>query len=280
MICIFCTQDSAHSKSVEHIIPESLGNTKNVLPRGIVCDKCNEYFGRKIEKEVLALSFFSQLRARNAIPSKKNRIPAEKLLVYHPEVKSDEHESLFNRGKNINILSTPWQIATKMVSSRTSKIIVESLSFNNPPTNNTLVARFLAKIAVEILTQNVIESKWDLALIHSDVRVEPIRNFARYGTPGLKWEYYVRQLYNEDEKFFYSYDLNTPVDVLYNYGHFFINEEMYLSLIIKGFEFTINMGMPEIGRYIQWVLINNGRSAIYTSNVILEKEHPIPLFTL
>ena len=280
MVCIFCKKESSQSKSVEHIIPESLGNTKNILPRGIVCDKCNEYFGRKIEKKVLALSFFSQLRARNAIPSKKNRIPAEKLLVYHPEVGSDEHDSFFIRGKGINILSTPWPIATKIVSSPTSKIIVESLSFNNPPTDDLLVARFLAKIAVEILTQSVIENKWDLTLIHSDERVEPIRKFARYGTPGLKWEYYVRQLYKEDEKFFYSHDLNTPVDVLYNYGHFFINEEMYLSLIIKGFEFTINMGMPEIGRYIQWILVNKGRSAIYTTNVISEREHSIPLFSL
>lgn len=280
MICIFCKQDSTYSKSVEHIIPESLGNTKNVLPKGIVCDGCNDYFGRKVEKEVLSLSFFSQLRARNVIPSKKNRIPAEKLLVYHPEVESDEHESLLIRGMRINILSTPWPIATKIVSSPVSNIIVESTGFNNPPADNILVARFLAKIAVEILTQNVIESKWDLALIHSDERVEPIRKFARYGTPGLKWEYYVRKIYNEDEKFFYSRDLDTPVDVLYNYGHFFINEEMYLSLIIKGFEFTINMGMPAIGRYIQWILVNNGRSAIYTTNIIQESEQKIQLFSL
>ncbi|RHJ93598.1 MULTISPECIES: HNH endonuclease [Bacteroidales] len=54
MNCIFCTQNSENSKSVEHIIPESLGNKLTVLSKGIVCDECNNYFARKIEGEMLS----------------------------------------------------------------------------------------------------------------------------------------------------------------------------------------------------------------------------------
>ncbi len=36
MRCIFCKTDSDSSRSVEHIIPESLGNTDYVLPPGCV----------------------------------------------------------------------------------------------------------------------------------------------------------------------------------------------------------------------------------------------------
>jgi hypothetical protein len=53
MRCIFCKNDSSNSKSVEHIIPESLGNTTRTLPKGVVCDTCNNYFARKVEKPFL-----------------------------------------------------------------------------------------------------------------------------------------------------------------------------------------------------------------------------------
>ncbi|MBO5921575.1 MAG: hypothetical protein J6Q48_04230, partial [Bacteroidaceae bacterium] len=47
MKCIFCKQESTNAKSVEHIIPETLGNKTFVLPLGMVCDQCNNYFSRK-----------------------------------------------------------------------------------------------------------------------------------------------------------------------------------------------------------------------------------------
>ena len=32
MKCLFCKQSSTDTKSVEHVVPESLGNTKFILP--------------------------------------------------------------------------------------------------------------------------------------------------------------------------------------------------------------------------------------------------------
>lgn len=40
MQCVFCHKNSVASKSVEHIIPESLGNKHHFLPKGYVCDEC------------------------------------------------------------------------------------------------------------------------------------------------------------------------------------------------------------------------------------------------
>ena len=62
---------------MEHIVPESLGNTDHVLPRGMVCDGCNQYFALKIEKPVLDSGIFRLLRSRMEVPNKKNRIPVE-----------------------------------------------------------------------------------------------------------------------------------------------------------------------------------------------------------
>ena len=76
MRCLFCKQNSSDSKSVEHIIPESLGNTASILPKGIVCDKCNNYFSRKIEQPFLESIDIKTLRFRQAIPNKRGRVPS------------------------------------------------------------------------------------------------------------------------------------------------------------------------------------------------------------
>jgi hypothetical protein len=60
---------------VEHIIPESLGNVDHVLPVGVVCDGCNHYFARKVERQILESPMFLRLRADMAIPNKRGRIP-------------------------------------------------------------------------------------------------------------------------------------------------------------------------------------------------------------
>ena len=76
MRCIFCKQDSAASVSVEHIVPESLGNTDHVLPIGVVCDQCNQYFARKVERQLLDSPMFRLLRSDMAVPNKRGRIPS------------------------------------------------------------------------------------------------------------------------------------------------------------------------------------------------------------
>ncbi len=78
--CIFCHEESSTSKSIEHIIPESLGNKHHFLPKGYVCDKCNNYFSIKIEKELLAQPYFVSLRFRNEILTKKGKLVKEKMI--------------------------------------------------------------------------------------------------------------------------------------------------------------------------------------------------------
>lgn len=75
MRCIFCKQDSSTSRSVEHILPESLGNSEHILPIGAVCDGCNQYFSRKVERQILESPMFRLLRADMEVPNKRGRIP-------------------------------------------------------------------------------------------------------------------------------------------------------------------------------------------------------------
>jgi len=78
MRCIFCKTLSDGSHSVEHIIPESLGNIDHFLPKGLVCDDCNNYFARKIEKPILESPMMRLLRSDRKIPNKRKNIPSYK----------------------------------------------------------------------------------------------------------------------------------------------------------------------------------------------------------
>ena len=73
--CIYCLEASGASRSVEHVIPESLGNTKLVLPPGVVCDRCNNYLSRKVEGPFLNSFPIRKLRFDQALPSKRGRVP-------------------------------------------------------------------------------------------------------------------------------------------------------------------------------------------------------------
>ena len=75
MRCIFCKNPSHLSYSAEHIIPESLGNIEHTLPKGIVCDSCNNYFSRKVEKPLLDSPIMRLLRNNRQIQNKRGRIP-------------------------------------------------------------------------------------------------------------------------------------------------------------------------------------------------------------
>ena len=76
-ICIFCRKSDVAFRSVEHIIPESLGNLsgRHVLPKGIVCDPCNNYFSHSVEAPILSHTSFQNIRGKFQIPTKRRKIP-------------------------------------------------------------------------------------------------------------------------------------------------------------------------------------------------------------
>ncbi|TQI71139.1 HNH endonuclease [Gramella sp. Hel_I_59] len=69
--CIICDSKN-DSNSIEHIIPESLGNQHYTLERGELCDKCNNLFS-KFENKALSNSVFAMERARLGIKTKKGK---------------------------------------------------------------------------------------------------------------------------------------------------------------------------------------------------------------
>lgn len=73
--CVFCLRSDRSFSRREHPIPESLGNDDLILPQGFVCDSCNQYFGLKVEQQVLSLAPFSVERVAQAVKNKGGKYP-------------------------------------------------------------------------------------------------------------------------------------------------------------------------------------------------------------
>ena len=64
--CIFCGTDDG-AETVEHIIPQSLGNVHYLLPKGCVCHQCNNRFARFENKVVSSEEFIAERKRLGAI---------------------------------------------------------------------------------------------------------------------------------------------------------------------------------------------------------------------
>ncbi len=71
MNCIFCEADILKS-SLEHIVPESLGNKWYTLPSGFVCNNCNGDFS-EFEHKAIQKTQLGVVRILNGIKTKKGK---------------------------------------------------------------------------------------------------------------------------------------------------------------------------------------------------------------
>ena len=257
--CIFCHMDSSASKSVEHIIPESLGNKEHVLPKGYVCDTCNHYFSVKIESQLLAQPYFISMRRRNDIRTKKGKYVAEKMF-FPGAHKISETRLDFEEG----ILYITDKDVIKSIEDGHCNCAI-SRYIEEPEYPNILMSRFLAKCAYESIFLLGGEHDYQLWLkergnkdcIFQDF--EELRLFARYGIG--EWPYSQRRIYSEGT--FFSYKGNEPYEVLHEQKFFFrevekIDEysfkaELYFVLVICGIEYVISVTDPDISGYLQWL---------------------------
>jgi hypothetical protein len=262
MRCIFCKRDSTRSRSVEHIVPEALGNKEHKLPRGIVCDTCNNYFARKVEGPLLQTPYFKHVRSRQWIANKRGYIPGISGLV--PAIRQPAEvwlagNRLVLAGRNEN---EDRKLAEGIVSGR-----VRSVWFAmTHALDNRLMARFLAKVALEVLAQRLISvDGWEQSLI-DDPQLDSLRRFARIGDEPRSWPFNHRRIYGEDDcqiEGGASYQLLHEYTLLYTEAC-----ELYAVICIFGEEFVINLAGPEIEGYTKWLEKNAQRSPLYLSDAL------------
>jgi hypothetical protein len=76
--CLFCLQTDGGFTSEEHAVPESLGNTEFILPKGIVCDRCNSGPLATLDERLGDLMPLKMRRTTLGIPNKEGKVPVTK----------------------------------------------------------------------------------------------------------------------------------------------------------------------------------------------------------
>ncbi len=255
MKCIFCKNDSSESKSCEHIIPESLGNVEHILSPGIVCDKCNNYFSLKIEKKILEQPYFTSLRFRQKIESKKGKYPVEKGVLLNPLSEIELHIS---KDHVTQVFIKNDEAARKIPSVKSGAFIIPA--YDLPEKNNQIISRFLGKLGLEELASRFSFSHELLDELVNDNRLDYLRDFVRYRKPDIIWPYHLRRLYDEDKRFTeedLDFQMLHEMTLLYT-----DSLELYIVVCIMGVEYCLNMGGPELDGYEEWLKQNNYKSPL------------------
>jgi HNH endonuclease len=258
MRCIFCENESSTSRSVEHIIPQSLGNDDHVLSRGVVCDGCNNYFARKIEEPLLSSVHFRNLRSRQGLESKRGIIPPEYGIFPQARIPIGIRPST-TEGPSV----FAWH-------EKDEKIFAETLqrldrgTFHMPhamPIKNRILERFIAKIGFEIYISRALEAGQNHNQIIGTLELKAIRRFIRHGDKPLSWPISRRKIYDENKRF---EDGKDNFQVVHEFSLFVTEEnEIYAVIAIFGEEFSINLGGPTIDGYERWLSENQNRSPLY-----------------
>ena len=267
MVCIFCKESSTSSKSVEHIIPESIGNKRLVLPAGIVCDKCNNYFSSKVEKPVLSHQSMRNIRGWYQVPTKRGRKPSVKGCIAGTDVEVGMKLSKDNKLQIDPEKEKDKRVVDAVLARMNSGLEFPPIIFPieiDPPRKE--MSRFLAKMALETIAYRFQqeEQKQNLAL---EPHYDLIRNYSRYGSGVKEWPYHSRAIFPMDTEMRHP---KTGEWVQAGFGHDILltsHPETYFVFMLYGVEFVINLGGPSVKGYENWLhekQLNKGK--YYGSN--------------
>lgn len=184
-ICLFCRGDGPFN-TIEHIVPESLGNDSDTL-EGLVCDKCQNYLSRAVEKPALEKTPFAFWRTHLGIKTKRGNLPAVQLTPpnkgripsTHPltdEVGFTAHQS---GSTSVDIDNSPLIRRILAEEKQDFRLVLTPWHLN-------IMGRFLGKIGLEYLAL----SEPHLAL---DSQFDALRTFVREGSVNYLWPIFAGQ---------------------------------------------------------------------------------------
>ena len=278
MRCIFCKQDSSASRSIEHVMPESLGSKRRTLRPGIVCDKCNNYFARKVEKPILTHPSMRNLRAWYQVPNKRGKRPSvlghiagidvminlslgpNGQLRVEPEQERDRKrlEGVMGPGPGGN-LASPLLFKFEM----------------DPPKRE--MSRFLAKIALEAVAETFCSEPGGTEELVDSAFFDNVRVYARYGTNYPDWPYSQRRIFPEETLMRHP-ETNEWVQAGFGRGWFMNRQrETLCAFLFYGIEFVFNVGGPSIHGYEEWLREHNNISPMVErlgARLLVEGEGP------
>lgn len=169
--CLFC-RERADASREEHILPESLGGKQwACLPEGIVCSKCNQYFGSKVEGPALGSFPFLPFRLLLGIPTKKSRAPSYRAM-----------------SGTLRSGSSPGTLGLDPESDRIEQLVSEGqitqVRLLAEPAHPVAVCRLLLKMGLEVVARTSLQDALS-------TRFDAARVFARMPRRSQRWWFLV-----------------------------------------------------------------------------------------
>jgi len=232
--CLFCGTTQGIFGNVEHPIPESMGNDETILPRGFVCDLCNQYFGSKIEQPIMAHPPFNMERVAASIKTKNHGY-----TTYRDQSLLLQSAGFWN---HVLFATTPDRYKTLFEKDKGCLLV-------RPPANYVmLLARFLIKMGLELLTLTDDVDPYSAMF-------DKARLCSRYGNGAISWEV-AYGLYPRPEDLVKSKrcDEIGPLETrqIYQYEMGFIpNGDFHICFVYITHCFACNLSSPSIQEYIR-----------------------------
>lgn len=184
-ICLFCKTEGVF-RTKEHIIPESLGNDTDVL-ENVICEKCQNYFGREIEKPALEKTNLAIWRTYFGILTKKRKLPSVNLdpptrgviPSFHSKTEWGVGFTAWEDGSTSLDVQNPWQ-KRGFINDKSEYNLVMT------PWHLSILGRFLGKIGLEFLALTDINYAMGS-------KFNEIRTFVRFGNTKHLWPIYSGQ---------------------------------------------------------------------------------------
>lgn len=262
MQCLFCKESSDNSRSVEHVLPESLGNTTATLPPGVVCDTCNNYFARKVEAPFLNSAEITAFRFHQAIMNKRGRIPPLEGML---DAAFPITAYRYPEGPISTWLDVPPEGIERILRNKRGSIDFPHLS---ETIDDRIMSRFLAKAAIEMLAFRLRDYPDGLEYLVDEEVLDPIRNYGRYNK-GELWPYSIRRIYDQNKKW---NTLTGDVQRVWEADFLVIDPgQWYFIVAIFGLEFAINISYRAFEGYMTWLQAHNQISPLYVSRKELAK---------
>jgi hypothetical protein len=238
-------------------MPESIGSRRRVLPAGIVCDKCNNYFARKVEQPILTHPWMRNLRAWQQVPNKKGTYPSMVGNIAGTDIAVN-----MRRAPNGKL-----QLATEKSNDLSKLFNVIENGFEEPliftiedELPKREMSRFLCKMAFESVAELFCEDSHDVECLVDEPFFDNVRKFARYGENFKEWPFSQRRVFPQDTLMRHP-ETNEWVQAGFGCGLFMNRRrETLFAFVFYGIEFVINVGGPSIAGYNEWLEEHNGIS--------------------
>lgn len=166
-LCIYCLGTEGSFTSEEHVVPESLGNDDAVLPKGFVCDACNNGVLSGLDSALINFEPIAFLRVQHVPYTKAGKFPKANFSTFTFEKTGPRHLKLTPKNKAGEIKNL------RQIGEDTHAFNVE---WKGRKLNWNLIGRALYKIGLGMVAfkqgrERACESKFDAA-----------REFIRTGT--------------------------------------------------------------------------------------------------